>query len=342
LLLLALRVYRPVNPAKAGDNVQMAARAGLPEAHAALGDFRRDGVPGTALSTMSALAATANCDSVVYSITSGTLPAGLSFNASTGAITGTPTSASTETITITATDALARTATSTVIFDLAVSSSNTPTPSVPSPSPQPESSPTISASPTPVPAPGGGLPALRPTEALVTENGVPVTVELIVENDEALVLRSQDFELRLRGACTTGCTIVEDSNGRETIHLDRSGGARVSGFGFLPGSLVHVWIFSEPHYLGALLVASDGTYSGVFPLNEIETGSHTLQANGYSFDNLPRSANLGIVVVDNQEPSPIVNALPEAGLSAAHLSVLSALLTLIGAITLIARRKRII
>jgi LPXTG-motif cell wall-anchored protein len=174
----------------------------------------------------------------------------------------------------------------------------------------------------------------------VTENGQPVAAELIVENDQALVLRSQDFELRLRGACTTGCSITNDATGRETIHLDRNGGARVSGFGFLPGSLVHVWIFSEPRYLGALLVAPDGTYEGTFPLTDIAVGGHTLQTNGFSFDNVPRSANLGIVVVDNLAPTPGPTALPATGTNTTNLALWAALLALLGGITLTARRAR--
>ena len=44
-------------------------------------------------------------DSIVYSVTTGSLPTGLSLNASTGAITGTPTVVATSTFSITATDA---------------------------------------------------------------------------------------------------------------------------------------------------------------------------------------------------------------------------------------------
>lgn len=194
---------------------------------------------------------------------------------------------------------------------------------------------TTTTVPAPVPAPNGVLPSLPSAETLVTEDGRRVEVELIVENDEALVLRNQDFELRLRGACTTGCTITENSTGRETIHLDRSGGARVSGFGFLPGSLVHVWIFSEPRYLGSLLVAADGTYDGTFPLRDIEVGQHTLQANGFSFDNVARSANLGIVVVD-----PVGIQLPVTGSSMIAVMVWASLFLAAAMTILSVRRQR--
>ena len=50
-------------------------------------------------------AVSATGDTIVYSLTSGSLPTGLSLNSSTGAITGTPTAAGTSNFTITATDA---------------------------------------------------------------------------------------------------------------------------------------------------------------------------------------------------------------------------------------------
>ena len=314
------------------------------------------GTAGASVSGTTALTASNRCSTVTFSVTSGNLPAGLTLNASTGAITGTPTEGSTATVTITGTDTIGRTATSTVTFNIGSSSSSSPvlppptttvtttTPPTTTPTTSvPSTSPPTTAPPAPVPAANGDLPTLDSGTALVTENGQPITVELVVENDEALVLRSQDFELRLRGACTTGCAITEDTTGRETIHLDRNGAARVSGFGFLPGSLVHVWIFSEPRYLGALLVAPDGTYEGTFPLTNIEAGGHTLQANGFSFDNVPRSANLGIVVVDTTAaPTPVPTALPATGTT--RNGALWAAMLIAAGIALIApaRRRRAI
>jgi len=210
-----------------------------------------------------------------------------------------------------------------------------PSPAVADPNMQPVPPATP---PPPVRTTDGVLPELSSAETLVSENGIPMAVELIVENDSELVLRSEDFELRLRGACTVGCTIIESANGRETIHLDRNGAARLSGFGFLPGSLVHVWIFSEPRYLGALLVAPDGTYEGSFPLADIEVGGHTLQANGFSFDNVPRSANLGIVVVDNTGSTPGPGSLPAAG-SNASTALLGLALLALGTLIVGARRR---
>jgi len=310
---------------------------------------------GAAITATSMLTASNSCSTVTYAVTSGTLPVGLTLDPATGAVYGTPSGASSGTVTVSATDSINRAATATITFDIAAATvpevslppgvsqlitQPVPPPSTTTPSTTvPPTTPTTTVPVAPVPAPSGDLPELDSTQTLVIENGEPVTVELVVENDEALVLRSQDFELRLRGNCTTGCAITEDTTGRATIHLDRSGAARVSGFGFLPGSLVHVWIFSEPRYLGALLVAADGTYDGSFALDDIEVGGHTLQANGFSFDNAPRSANLGIVVVDNTLPSPTPTVLPTTGSGMAP-SWLAALLVLLGVALSVSLRRR--
>ena len=53
-----------------------------------------------------------------------------------------------------------------------------------------------------------------------------------------LVLRSEDFELRLAGECTNGCTIATTADGREVLTLEERGLAKVSGEGFLAGTPV--------------------------------------------------------------------------------------------------------
>ena len=62
-------------------------------------------LPGGSTSAPYSTTVVATGDSIVYSVTTGSLPTGLSLNASTGAITGTSTVAATSTFSITATDA---------------------------------------------------------------------------------------------------------------------------------------------------------------------------------------------------------------------------------------------
>jgi hypothetical protein len=158
------------------------------------------------------------------------------------------------------------------------------------------------------------------------ENGVPVNLSLEVVDGSRLALRGPDFELVLSGDCGDGnCAIFTDASGRETLALDLGGIAQVSGFGFLPGSLVHVWIFSDPAYLGALTVAPDGTFAGPMLLVGIPAGEHTLQVNGISFDGAERTADLGVLVTGLRSQLPVTgggHGLLLAGLFALLLGLL--------------------
>jgi hypothetical protein len=142
----------------------------------------------------------------------------------------------------------------------------------------------------------GALPQLAPGEVVVYEDGVPVVVQVFVDDDTELVVLASTFELRLSGECSEGCTITTNDDGRETLILEEDGLANVTGVGFEPGSSVYVWLFSEPRFLGELTVNADGTFAGSVALGDVEIGEHTLQVNGVSQQGSQRSANLGVVV----------------------------------------------
>ena len=83
---------------------------------------------------------------LVYAITSGTLPAGLSFDSTNGNITGTPTAVGSATLTISTTDQKGQS--SSITFTLAVVDPSAPAPSAPTPPPS-APAPTPVVSPTP-------------------------------------------------------------------------------------------------------------------------------------------------------------------------------------------------
>jgi hypothetical protein len=159
----------------------------------------------------------------------------------------------------------------------------------------PTTVPPTSQVPVPVSV-GGVLPALAAGEVVVYEDGVPVVVEVFVDDDTELVVLASTFELRLSGECSEGCAITTNDDGRETLILEQEGLANVTGVGFEPGSSVYVWLFSEPRFLGELTVNADGTFAGSVALGDVEIGEHTLQVNGVSQQGSQRSANLGVVV----------------------------------------------
>jgi LPXTG-motif cell wall-anchored protein len=183
-----------------------------------------------------------------------------------------------------------------------------------------------------VPVDGGALPTLQPGASQVLDNGVPVNVEVFVDNSTDLVLKGDGFELRLAGDCTDGCTIETTADGRQVLTLEERGRANVSGEGFQAGSSVYVWLFSEPRFLGELTVAADGTFTGTVPLGDIAAGEHTLQVNGTSFDGSPRTANLGVLV------NPAAASLPATGADLLAVWVLAAALMGLG--LLLARGRR--
>ena len=205
----------------------------------------------------------------------------------------------------------------------------------------PESSSTSAPESSSEPAPaaiGGELPTVSPGDSVVVENGVPVVVERFVEAGTDLVLRGQDFELRLAGQCADGCTIDTTEAGREVLTLERDGLANVGGEGFLSGTPVYIWLFSEPKFLGELTVRADGTFTGSVSLEGIEVGEHTLQVNGTSFDGVPRSANLGVVVAPAATPSPSADELPRTG-GDMRVPVIMAVVLLAAGLTLLSRRS---
>lgn len=78
------------------------------------------GQVGSLLTPSPAITPTGTVGTVTYTVTAGTLPAGLSLDPATGVISGTPTETSTSSVTITATGAHSGSATGSVTFNIAV------------------------------------------------------------------------------------------------------------------------------------------------------------------------------------------------------------------------------
>lgn len=179
-----------------------------------------------------------------------------------------------------------------------------------------------------VPAPTEAAPVLvnesppgaTPGSVEVRQNGTVLSIQRRVEDGKRLILTGDEFQLRLSGDCGgRSCTIRKDENGLDVLEIQVNGLANLAGFGFLPGSEVDVWVFSEPVYLGSEPVQDDGTFEGSVQLEGIESGEHTLQVNGIGTDGAIRSANLGILVV-------AADAVPVPAVRAEWLVLLSCLL----------------
>ncbi len=191
---------------------------------------------------------------------------------------------------------------------VAATGTNAPTPPAPGPGPAPDPAPTSSATPTPAPAPApvpppapvpdpqGNLPELLPDQTLLMINGVPTPVTITPNpTGDGLIITGEGFKMLLTA-------LQDDGNpaplGSDLAVVLRPGGfARVTGSGFLPGTLVYVWLFSEPVMLGTVTVSADGSFDGNVPVpGDLAAGSHTIQVNGTSAGNQQRSMSVGLVV----------------------------------------------
>ncbi|MEY2975630.1 MAG: hypothetical protein RIR49_2050, partial [Actinomycetota bacterium] len=177
----------------------------------------------------------------------------------------------------------------------------------------------------------GQLPQITDgTKGIVVTDGVRTEFAVAVVDDKELVLAGDGFEMRLSGTSVDGGSLPIGTDGR--LNVDSGGSVSVSGNGFAPGSTVHVWVMSDPQYLGPVTVGADGAFSGVFPLPDgLPVGNHTVQANGVTNSGQDRSLNLGIALVPSGE-------LPATG---AGTGTLVALLTVTaGALALLSTRRR--
>ena len=184
----------------------------------------------------------------------------------------------------------------------------------------------------PIYEPDGSTPELAPGDVVVRESaelsvvasdaagsegfslgdGSEIGAQLL-RDDRELVLEpvgdvgDADFEVRLSADCGGGACEVEtgtDPSGdeRHVLRLNAEGGsAQLSGEGFLPGSTVRLWIFSDPTFVTEVQVADDGTFVGSAPLVALPNGDHTVQVNGVSFDGLYRSATVGVRLDDETD-----------------------------------------
>lgn len=183
---------------------------------------------------------------------------------------------------------------------------------------------TVTPAAAPVPD-GASLPELTPGTRKVLVDGKAVEVTLSVEDTTDLVLTGDGFELRLTGGCSGGaCVLLKDSDGNEYMQLRTGGAVEVSGYGFKPNSIVNVWIFSTPKYVGKLNVGADGKFTGSLNLPDgVTVGDHTLQVNGWTPEDTERSASLGVQV--NR------GTLPETGAGVNSLLTLAFVLFAAGA-----------
>ena len=210
--------------------------------------------------------------------------------------------------------------------------------------------------PPPVSAPPSAVPGMRPMpvgelEVLSCVQGaatdcivLSVTVEV---RQQEFLIRSDEFMMRLSGECATPCGVITLEDGRQALELESAGSVRVQGEGFLPGSEVGVWLFSEPQLLGVADADASGSFTGLLPIGPIAAGAHTIWVDAVGPDGLTLSVGLGIMmraaalVTPMLEPLPDqVGELPQAGANNGGLVVSwSLLIVTLGALLWLLTRR---
>jgi len=148
------------------------------------------------------------------------------------------------------------------------------------------------------------LPELSPSESLAYENGSPVLIQLIrTDDDSGYVLIGDGWQVALQAADSSGAPLRIDDSGNIILNRDRF--VQFSGSGFAPGSIVKVWLFSDPAEISEIIADASGNFVGEAQLPEgIPVGNHTVQLNGLTENGQLRSVSLGVVV----EPVAVVPA----------------------------------
>ena len=181
------------------------------------------------------------------------------------------------------------------------------------------------------------LPTLVPQESIAYENGTPAVVEMsITSNQSGYVLQGDNWQVSLEATDTQGSSLVLDDSGNIVLNSDRF--VQFQGTGFAPGSIIKVWLFSDPSSIADVVADSNGDFTGSAQLPaDIENGNHTVQLNGLSKDGQVRSVALGVVVQPDVVAAPTL--IPEDVAPLWNLLFITAGVVMMFLLVLVARRR---
>jgi hypothetical protein len=169
------------------------------------------------------------------------------------------------------------------------------------------------------------------------ENGSPVVIELVTtDNQNGYVLRGTNWEVALEATDPSGAPLRLDETGNIILNTDRI--VRFQGTGFAPGSIIKLWLFSDPTSLTDVRADSSGSFAGSSELPfGISNGEHTVQLNGITEDGQVRSVSLGVLVQPNVITAPTITPIDFAPLW--NLALITAGVAMMFLLALIGRRR---
>jgi uncharacterized repeat protein (TIGR01451 family) len=147
----------------------------------------------------------------------------------------------------------------------------------------------------------GNTPEPELGEATEVVDGETRKLEIEVQDETRVVLRSTDFSLGI-GATDAAGNPKRIASENAVVRLDPDGRVRTQGEGFQPGTVATVYMFSTPTVLGQLLIDEDGRFEGSLPMPDgIGLGRHTLQVTGVDQRGARRAASLGLLVEGEEQ-----------------------------------------
>lgn len=208
------------------------------------------------------------------------------------------------------------------------------------------------------PVPGAGLAELPAGQAAAVVAGVTVraTDATVTSTTVEVSVPSDRIGVRMSASSVEGDPVDLDAKGR--VLMQPGGTVRVEAYGFRPGSLVDVWLYSTPLHLGSTTVDAQGNVDHVFAVpSALAVGEHTLKLDGLTASGKLSTIAVGVVATASLVTvspstaatvpgSPAVSEAPSASASSASPSgtvtvlVVLVLLLLAGALLVLVRRRR--
>jgi hypothetical protein len=181
------------------------------------------------------------------------------------------------------------------------------------------------------------LPTMTPNQSVAIENGEPVAVQPVVNNNEnGYLLQGSDWQVSLEARSTSGEPLALDESGNLVLNSDRL--VQFQGTGFAPGSIIKVWLFSDPASLAYVTADENGSFTGSAQLPaDIPDGEHTVQLNGLSAIGQIRSIALGVVVQPDLIAAPTFAPIDFAPLW--NLALAAAGVVMMFLLVLVARKR---
>ena len=176
-------------------------------------------------------------------------------------------------------------------------------------------------------------PAAAPGEAGTVIDGKVVETEITRANN-AVTVTAGDISATVSVKKANGEQIPLDANGNIQVSEDEE--FFTTGTGFAPGSIVEVWMMSNPIQLGTTSADSKGKVEGVFKVpSGVESGNHRLVFKGRNADDASVVVAIGISYTANNDGSNTVRILIIVPI------VLAALVALLLPAAVRTRRKKI-